>query len=779
MRRGSGITKQSQMEGASILPRKCEFCQGSFKDPKVLPCFHILCRECIRSLQVQGVEELKCPVNRCSRKFTCQDSDPESLPDATIVYHLQDLGRFKEKLKKDEIICDTCFDRERKKIRAVGSCDHCNYICRTCKNLHASKDEFSDHDVLLFLQLSQQVDDNLHSEVLKRSRSMSFVQQTRNKCKVHLANPNTHFCMDCKMYVCSRCIDTTHAKHNYKVTSRAFLECKDLMNQQIPSIQLKQNQVIEAVGYVEQRKDDVRNQKLTLSSSVDATFERLSRILDKRKQELKKRLDHLTDRKVTNLSAQQLELERTANEIERMVDYTERVLLSSTERELLTIYPFLSESIEQSSRTSSKLQPVETANTTFKVSAVNHLKEVCHRDLEIYSEQANPGTCSAEGEGLRSAQTLHYSQFTVNVVDKNRKPCPSIQDVVVKVKSSENEFESNALVHDRGSGRYRVSFCPEFPGPHEISVTVNGKSIPGSPFPLVVHMPRTQLGTARGSIQDVTQPRGITINPKTGKILVCEWNGNAVVEMDRIGRNRRLIGGGKGSSGRVIHPASVALSPTSSSSPFSSSGDIFVVEGAGAKAGVIKWNRDGKTLKAVCGEGTKVGQFNSPRGIKIGGANNHVYVCDRDNGRIQVFDLDLNFRRCIQLQDFGYKFAHKPKPNDLAFDQDGNIFVADLANSCIHRLTASEEYVFSFSQCLEGDWLAGPECVAVDSLDYLYVTESKNHRVSVFRTSGECVKVFGSKGKGEGEFNFPMGVAVDEYGSVFVCELLNNRIQVF
>ncbi len=84
----------------------------------------------------------------------------------------------------------------------------------------------------------------------------------------------------------------------------------------------------------------------------------------------------------------------------------------------------------------------------------------------------------------------------------------------------------------------------------------------------------------------------------------------------------------------------------------------------------------------------------------------------------------------------------------------------------------------TFSESLEGG-LVGPECVAVDTSGFLYVTESKSHRVSVFRTSGECVKVFGSKGKGEGEFNFPMGVAVDEYGGVFVCELLNNRIQVF
>ena len=37
----------------------------------------------------------------------------------------------------------------------------------------------------------------------------------------------------------------------------------------------------------------------------------------------------------------------------------------------------------------------------------------------------------------------------------------------------------------------------------------------------------------------------------------------------------------------------------------------------------------------------------------------------------------------------------------------------------------------------------------------------------------------GSQGAGEGEFNLPADVAVDELGNVYVIGLFNNRIQVF
>ena len=745
----------------------CEICLGFFKDPKVLPCFHILCRECVRSLQVKGSSEFKCPVNRCNKKFTCEENDPEKLPDASIIYHLQDLEKFKNRLKRDELICTSCCARSRREAKAVGSCDMCEHICLQCKKRHDVEDRFSDHSVTLHTELSQQMDDTKHLDILRRSRTMSFIQQTRNKCKVHPKNVNTSFCMDCKTYLCPQCIDKSHTNHRYRATSKAHEECTEILKEFIPSIQLTKNRAVDTAESIKKRKVAVNDQKLTLSSSIDSTFERLSKIMQRRKQDLKSKLEHLTDRKINNLSMQQLDMERLASEMERMMNFTERVLGSSTERELLTIYPFLHERSIASMESCSEqdMQPVEEANTAFKSSAVKHMTDLCRRDLEIYSEQASPGACSVEGEGLSHAQTMHYSQFTVNAVDRRSKPCPSIQDVSVKVKCCENEFESVALVRDRGAGRYLISYCPEFRGKHEIHISVNGKPISGSPFPLNVHMPRSQLGKPQGCIQDVVQPRGIVLVPG-GSIMICEWNGTRIVEMDRLGRRIRALG-----SDGIVHPASLALSDT---------GDIFVVEGAGANEGIVKWDKIGRLIKSVRGKGAQHGQFNSPRGVRISPAQ-EVLVCDRDNHRVQIFDLDLNYHRCIDLQNLEKELGlkQKPRPNDLVYDTNKNFYIADYSNNCIHQFSPSESYLATFSQTTQGQ-LAGPECLAIDSSDHIYVTESQTHRVSVFRVpSGECIRAFGCKGKSDGEFNFPMGIAVDQTGHVYVCEMWNNRIQVF
>ena len=70
----------------------------------------------------------------------------------------------------------------------------------------------------------------------------------------------------------------------------------------------------------------------------------------------------------------------------------------------------------------------------------------------------------------------------------------------------------------------------------------------------------------------------------------------------------------------------------------------------------------------------------------------------------------------------------------------------------------------------------GGNCVV---LLVVYVNEFSNDRVSVFTCEGQFVTSFGRKGRCPGEFNIPVGLAVDNCGVVYVCDSDNNRIQCF
>ena len=69
--------------------------------------------------------------------------------------------------------------------------------------------------------------------------------------------------------------------------------------------------------------------------------------------------------------------------------------------------------------------------------------------------------------------------------------------------------------------------------------------------------------------------------------------------------------------------------------------------------------------------------------------------------------------------------------------------------------------------------------IALDSEDTVYVSDSCNHRISIFTAEGQFVSSFSNKGKRQGEFSSPRELAVDRNGVVYVCDRDNDRLQLF
>ena len=81
----------------------------------------------------------------------------------------------------------------------------------------------------------------------------------------------------------------------------------------------------------------------------------------------------------------------------------------------------------------------------------------------------------------------------------------------------------------------------------------------------------------------------------------------------------------------------------------SAAGDIFVAEGhGGANARIVKFDRTGKFIKAWGTRGDKPGEMNQPHGLAFD-SKGRLFVADRSNNRIQVFDQDGN------LLEYGYE----------------------------------------------------------------------------------------------------------------------------
>jgi DNA-binding beta-propeller fold protein YncE len=108
-------------------------------------------------------------------------------------------------------------------------------------------------------------------------------------------------------------------------------------------------------------------------------------------------------------------------------------------------------------------------------------------------------------------------------------------------------------------------------------------------------------------------------------------------------------------------PTGVAIAPN---------GDIFVADGHYPNkhdtARVVKFSKDGRFIKSWGQKGAGPGEFDEPHDIFVGGSQGRVYVADRRNRRIQVFDQEGNF--IAAWKQFG-------QPSSVFVGKDDTIYV--------------------------------------------------------------------------------------------------------
>jgi DNA-binding beta-propeller fold protein YncE len=115
------------------------------------------------------------------------------------------------------------------------------------------------------------------------------------------------------------------------------------------------------------------------------------------------------------------------------------------------------------------------------------------------------------------------------------------------------------------------------------------------------------------------------------EVLKLDQNGKVLMMLGKMG----VSGNGPDTFDR---PTGIAVAPN---------GDIFVSDGHRPNkhnnARVVKFDKDGRFIKAWGQKGAAPGDFDEPHDIFLGGSQQRVYVADRRNKRIQVFDQDGNF----------------------------------------------------------------------------------------------------------------------------------------
>jgi DNA-binding beta-propeller fold protein YncE len=139
------------------------------------------------------------------------------------------------------------------------------------------------------------------------------------------------------------------------------------------------------------------------------------------------------------------------------------------------------------------------------------------------------------------------------------------------------------------------------------------------------------------------RPHGMRVDPE-GNIWTTDVAGHTVTKMSPQGQVL-LVLGTKGQAGEWIETAGTRLLNEPNDLAFGPAGVVFIVQGHGrADPGVLKFDKTGKLLKSWGGKGTSPGQFDIAHSVVVD-SKGLVYVADRQNRRVQIFDGDGRYIR--------------------------------------------------------------------------------------------------------------------------------------
>lgn len=248
---------------------------------------------------------------------------------------------------------------------------------------------------------------------------------------------------------------------------------------------------------------------------------------------------------------------------------------------------------------------------------------------------------------------------------------------------------------------------------------------------------------------------------KDDNIWLVDNGSDMVVKLSPDGNRVLLVLGRRRESvaSTEVHSPVPAGTPTPAARPtvfheptditWDTQGNIFISDGY-KNMSVAKLDKNGEWVKRIgkgnmAERGSGPGEFSNPHGI-TSDAQGNIYVADRGNRRIQVFDSDLTFLRQITIDI--------PAP----------------ANATATLAAPTKEGTFAPG----APWAV---CVSPGTTQYLFAADAYPGRIYKMSLDGRVLGYFGTNGKQLKQFNWIHALSCVSEHELLVAEVLTWRVQ--
>ena len=756
---------QEEEEPAIIEPDvTCGHCKKELNNPYLLCCLHSVCAECLPNMVVENVR-LKC--SQCGDTSTSwNDKMSESecqvdsvrcfpVPNGPLARYIEGMKIVRKVTSNAPIPCGNRRCRNSDSRSTVYCIDCAKFLCERCSLGHELSEAYEDHTV----KTLEEIVSPGFQDLPQSSKYMGAVT-----CQWHKGKVLEYSCEQCNVLMCQACAVDRKSPH-----TPVFLD--DSVSHPHAKAMKVAHQAAVCFG---KKCEKIENKFLTHIKTVDekkeaslvainTTFQTIHEAVDQRKEELCRQAIATAEEKKHTIGSKLTTAQRERDTLSNAQSSLQFLLSSGSSHDVIASKDVVRthQSVLTSKWCQEELESTVSQVVTFDPTNQDVLLKAID-EFGVVESGACPANCTVEPKP-ESVQWNGSDPVTLKVTtfDRENIRCKRGGDNVKAFLHPKSPISGPAIkarVVDDKNGRYTISFPTTYPGECDLYIRVNGRDIRGSPF-VVIFFPKSglpklnknarELGAKKGYLnypQQGGQPWGIAVG-QNGHVFVADRSKSQIHVFDKQRKYIRSFGQ-RGSGNRLYRPVGIAVD---------SDNRMYI------------GNFNNKRIEVFTNDGMFVRQIGAahlsgPYGVTV--HNEHVFVSEGGNHRISMFTLDGQLIRTIGSQGSGPGQFIGPCAVAFAPDEDGDMYVLDRDNSRIQVFNPNGVYQREF-----GKGQVGSPLDIICTADHVLVADY-NSRVVIFNTMGQLIHSFqvGSN---------PYGLAIDHNGDLLVTLNSTNQVAVF
>ncbi len=152
----------------------------------------------------------------------------------------------------------------------------------------------------------------------------------------------------------------------------------------------------------------------------------------------------------------------------------------------------------------------------------------------------------------------------------------------------------------------------------------------------------------------------------------------------------------------------------------------------------------------------------------------NLYVVDSGNRKILILDKDLKL-----VTQVGTEKKARLQITSVACDNSGKVFVADGLSSGILVFDKKGKFLFNFEKSSLEDRFWKSQGIFLDLKNRVWAIDGSSAGFRIYDTNGNLLQKIDSADSGSYRFFFPIQIAIDKYGLLYLLQQGKNQIEIF